>query len=420
LSNGRVIHGRYRLDEVLASGGFGRVWKAYDQTLRADVAIKEMLLPEATSQAELEDRRRRVEREARNAARLRGCPNIVNVYDVFIEDGLPWVVMQLVEGKSLAEYLASHGALDATTAERVARRVLEALRAAHARDVVHRDIKPANILLADDGGVLLTDFGTAVHRADTKVTQTGMLVASMEYIAPERLGDGAEGAACDLFSLGATLYEATEGTSPFHRDTLHATVAAVLHYDPPRPEQAGDRLGGLIVSLLNKDPDLRPDAEQALALLAKPSTAGGRTKVLKTTTVKQPPPVKQPPATKSSTSATEPPAKSGGGTAGIWLLAALVAFIGFGFFYGQGAVDAKVGDCVWDSSDIPGDDGQWSRQPCSLPVPGATNYKVMARFEYNEVAKCSPWQPRALRTKAKAATLCVWPQPTPSSDDSGQ
>ncbi|GAB3410762.1 serine/threonine-protein kinase [Flindersiella endophytica] len=398
---GRVVHGRYRLDEVLAAGGFGRVWRAYDQTLRAEVAIKEMLLPPAGSEAELAERRRRAEREARNAARLRGCPHTVVVYDVFIEDDLPWVVMQLVEGKSLADQLEAEP-LPVDRAEQVARCVLEALRAAHAKGVVHRDIKPANILLADDGSVLLTDFGTAVHWDDTTVTQTGMLVASMEYIAPERLGDGNESAACDLFSLGATLYQAATGKSPFRRESLQAIVAAVLSHEPPRPELVGTQLGELITRLLNKDPALRPDAGQALAVLDAPGV--GKTRVLAEPDKKQPD--QKQPAEQKAPAKQEPTKK--GGYAGLWIIGAIVAFIAFGGFYGQGAVNAKSGDCVWDSSAIPIDDGKWSRQPCSFPVPGATNYKVYGNFGYAEPVDCPAYLLRkTLGEGTETFTLCL-------------
>ncbi|MFI7641016.1 protein kinase [Nonomuraea sp. NPDC049400] len=164
-------------------------------------------------------------------------------------------------------------------AAQLAAGLLAALGAAHQAGIVHRDIKPANVMLSTDGRVLLTDFGIAVHTTDTTLTTTGMLIGSPEYMAPERLR-GTDGLpASDLFSLGATLYQAVEGVSPFRRDTQPAALTAVLLEEPPPPRRAG-RLAPLITRLLDKDPHNRPTVEQAPTMLGEQQPGRDRTKIL--------------------------------------------------------------------------------------------------------------------------------------------
>ncbi|MFG3438443.1 serine/threonine-protein kinase [Nonomuraea sp. NPDC047897] len=279
---GYLVGGRYRLMTELGSGGFGRVWRARDEVLDVEVAVKELRLLSGMSQAEQDKRLERTEREARNAVRLRAHENVVAIYDI-VPDGLPWIVMELVDGRSLAEHVETRGPLPVDSAARVAVSLLAALDAAHRAGIVHRDIKPANVMLAGDGKVLLTDFGIAVHTTDTTLTTAGMLIGSPEYLAPERLR-GIDGLpASDLFSLGVTLYQAVEGVSPFHRTTQPAALTAVLLEEPPPPRRAG-RLAPLITRLLDKDPATRPTVEQALAMLGEPGPARdlgrGDTKIL--------------------------------------------------------------------------------------------------------------------------------------------
>jgi hypothetical protein len=269
---GYVVGGRYRLVAELGSGGFGRVWRARDETLDVDVAIKELRLLPGMSPAEQAERLARATREARNAARLRKHENIVAIHDIVVEDGLPWIVMDLIDGRSLDEHLRAHGPLPVERAVHVAVALLAAIGAAHREGVVHRDIKPANVMLAEDGKVLLTDFGTAVHDTDTALTATGMVVGSPEYTAPERLR-GTDGLpASDLFSLGATLFQAVEGVSPFRRGTPTATLSAVLLDPVPAPRRAGP-LTQVITGLLDKDPDTRPTVPEALAMAGVPADA---------------------------------------------------------------------------------------------------------------------------------------------------
>ncbi|MFE9636321.1 serine/threonine-protein kinase [Streptomyces sp. NPDC006463] len=272
---GRAIGGRYRLVRPLGSGGFGRVWRAHDEALDVDVAVKEVWLPQqADSEREQASRLARAAREARNAAKLRDRRHIVAVHDVVVEEGVPWIVMHLVEGRSLEAHLRVEGPLPAARVAQVATALLKALEAAHAAGIVHRDLKPANVMLAADGDVLLADFGIAVHRADTALTVTGGVVGSAEYMAPERLNGTEDQAAGDLFSLGVTLYEALEGSSPFRRETPTATLAAVALHHPPPPQRADTPLASLITTLLAKDPADRPTIERALAMAAAVPSAG--------------------------------------------------------------------------------------------------------------------------------------------------
>lgn len=251
----RVIGGRYRLESVLGSGGFGRVWRAHDERLHADVAVKEVAFPSGMSPDERATRLRRAERESRHAAALRGHPHIVTVYDVVIDDGRPWTVMQLVEGGSLADRLRD-GPLPVPVVTQVATALLGALRTAHAAGIVHRDVKPGNVILAATGEILLADFGIAVRKDDTAMTSGGF-IGSLPYAAPERLRGITDLPASDLFSLGVTLYEAVEGISPFRRDTDAATLAAVQRGEAPPPRRAGT-LAPLISALMDMEPRRRP------------------------------------------------------------------------------------------------------------------------------------------------------------------
>ncbi|MGW4800885.1 protein kinase domain-containing protein [Nonomuraea sp. NPDC004297] len=274
---GNTVGGRYRLITILGTGGFGRVWRAHDTVLDVEVAIKELRLLPGMSQVEQDKRLERTAREARNAVRLRAHENVVAIHDI-VTDDLPWIVMELVDGQSLHEYLDARGPLPVDRAAQVAAALLAALAAAHRTGIVHRDVKPANVMLSGDGQVLLTDFGIAVHTTDTTLTATGMLIGSPEYMAPERLR-GVDGhPASDLFSLGVTLYQAVEGVSPFRRSTQPAALTAVMLEEPPPPRQAG-RLTPLITRLLDKDPNSRPTIEQALAMLGDTGPVRERTTV---------------------------------------------------------------------------------------------------------------------------------------------
>ncbi|MGV9852302.1 serine/threonine-protein kinase [Streptomyces sp. NPDC003442] len=257
-----MIGERYRLIRRLGEGGFGQVWKAHDSALGVNVAIKQVRLDDSLPDETRVELLTRAGREARNAARLRDHPHIVTVYDVVEVDDTPWIVMQLVDGHSLAEELEEHGPLTVDRAADVAGGVLRALEAAHRAGVVHRDVKPANVMLAKSGEVLLADFGIAVGHTDPRLTATALVIGSPGYIAPERLQGAQNDGRADLFSLGATLYKAVEGVLPFPTDNPIAALTEPL----PTPANA-DRLTTLITGLLEKDPTRRPTVAEALAML---------------------------------------------------------------------------------------------------------------------------------------------------------
>jgi hypothetical protein len=270
VGSGRVIAGRYRLGRMLGRGGMGAVWQAEDTLLGREVALKEVSGPGRPADPQV----RRTLREAQAAARLRH-PSIVTVYDVVTDDGAPWIVMELVEGRSLAETIAEQGLLTEWRAAEIGLHVLDALRAAHREGIAHRDVKPANILL-EEGRVVLTDFGIAAIDDATALTATGQMVGSPAYLAPERINGQPATAAADLWSLGVTLYTAVTGRSPFQREDTQATLAAILHHRPETPAHAG-RLWPVIKGLLDKDPIRRLGAEQARELLANVVRAAGAT-----------------------------------------------------------------------------------------------------------------------------------------------
>ncbi|WP_406434077.1 serine/threonine protein kinase [Streptomyces sp. NBC_00631] len=271
----RVIAGRYRLLSPLGEGGMGTVWRARDEVLGRDVAVKEVRAPAGLPGSDVERMYARLEREAWAAARIANR-NVVTVYDVAMEGGRPWVVMELIPGVSLADVLEAEGPMSPQRAAGVGAEVLSALRAAHAAGVLHRDVKPGNVLLSNDGRVVLTDFGIATVEGSSALTMTGEVVGSPEYLAPERALGRAFGPESDLWSLGVLLYAAVEGTSPFRQDTPLSTLRAVVDEELPPPYRAGP-LTPVIEGLLRKDPAHRLSAEQAehdLRLTAAGGTPG--------------------------------------------------------------------------------------------------------------------------------------------------
>lgn len=259
--------GRYRLGEPIGSGGMGKVWRAHDELLSRTVAVKELTAGLYVAEADRAVLHARTKKEARAAARI-AHPAVVTVHDVFEHDDRPWIVMEYIDGPSLAEAAKAAGRIEPREAARIGLHVLGALRAAHAVGVLHRDVKPGNVLLAKDGRVLLTDFGIAAIEGDSSITRTGELVGSIDYLAPERVTGGAPDPASDLWSLGATLYTAVEARSPFRRTSPISSLQAVVNDEPPALRQAGP-LGAVITALLRKDPAQRPSAAEAERMLVQ-------------------------------------------------------------------------------------------------------------------------------------------------------
>ncbi|GAB2465779.1 serine/threonine-protein kinase [Streptomyces incanus] len=264
---GLLVAGRYRLGDAIGSGGMGRVWRAHDEVLHRSVAIKELTAALYVSDGDRAMMLARTRAEARAAARINHSA-VVTVHDVLEHDGRPWIVMELVEGHSLADAVKERERVEPREAARIGLWVLRALRAAHAAGVVHRDVKPGNVLLGDDGRVLLTDFGIAQIEGDTAITRTGEVVGSVDYLAPERIRGLDPGPASDLWALGATLYTAVEGRSPFRRTSPLTTMQAVVEEEADEPPYAGP-LAPVISALLRKDPATRPDAAAAEQMLAE-------------------------------------------------------------------------------------------------------------------------------------------------------
>ncbi|MFE4668474.1 protein kinase [Streptomyces sp. NPDC056716] len=258
---------RYRLTEAIGSGGMGRVWRAHDEVLNRAVAIKELTAALYASDSDQSVLLARTRAEARAAARINHSA-VVTVHDVLEHDGRPWIVMELVEGYSLADAVKENSRIEPAEAARIGLWVLRALRAAHTAGVLHRDVKPGNVLLARDGRVLLTDFGIAQIEGDSTITRTGEVVGSVDYLAPERVRGHDPGPAADLWALGATLYAAVEGLSPFRRTSPLGTMQAVVEEEPEPPTHAG-ALAPVITALLRKDPAARPGIAETEQLLAE-------------------------------------------------------------------------------------------------------------------------------------------------------
>ncbi|MFB7215572.1 serine/threonine-protein kinase [Streptomyces sp. NPDC056255] len=263
--DGRLLAGRYRLGEVLGRGGMGTVWRAVDETLGRTVAVKELRFPTAIDEDEKRRLITRTLREAKAIARIRNN-GAVTVYDVVDEDDRPWIVMELIEGKSLAEAVREDGVLTPKRAAEVGLAILDVLRSAHREGILHRDVKPSNVLIAEDGRVVLTDFGIAQVEGDPSVTSTGMLVGAPSYISPERARGHKPGPPADLWSLGGLLYASVEGSPPYDKGSAIATLTAVMTEPLDPPKNAGP-LEEVIYGLLAKDPEQRLDDAGARALL---------------------------------------------------------------------------------------------------------------------------------------------------------
>nr|WP_239062172.1 serine/threonine-protein kinase [Streptomyces sp. SID13031] len=262
---GRLIAGRFRLQSLLGRGGMGRVWLAEDELLRRPVALKQYLARDAKSMHANRAARVRAVNEARAAARV-NHDGVVRIYDVLREGSLPWIVMEPLSGRTLADTVAHDGPLSIDQVADLGLRLLDTLRAVHRAGVVHRDVKPANVQLCDDGRVVLTDFGIACLDDDELDCPREVLEGSPAFISPEQFRGDKPAPAADLFSLGATLYAVIEGSAPFAKADVLATLTALVE-DPLRPSPRTGRLGPVIAGLLAKDVARRLTADAAHAAL---------------------------------------------------------------------------------------------------------------------------------------------------------
>ncbi|MDS1271968.1 serine/threonine-protein kinase [Lipingzhangella sp. LS1_29] len=261
----RVLAGRYQLTAQLARGGVGIVWRATDLVLDREVAVKELRLPGDVSEAERVSLLSRTTQEARVAAQLTHY-NVVEIYDVVNEDGRPWIVMELVVARTLAEIIEVAGPLPHQRVAEIGLQLISALQTAHEQSIVHRDVKPENVMISEDGRVVLTDFGLAVWSGESSLTNSGRIIGSPHYIPPERARAGTVGSASDLWSLGATLYTAVEGHPPYDRKGYIAILRGEELDDPPPASSAGP-LRPLLEGLLRPDPEDRLTAQNAAKML---------------------------------------------------------------------------------------------------------------------------------------------------------
>ncbi|MFT7838304.1 serine/threonine-protein kinase [Saccharothrix sp. BKS2] len=263
----RVIAGRYTLLAELGRGGMGVVWRAQDTVIGRQVAIKELHLPDGIAHEERRVLEERVLREARTAGRLND-PAVVTVFDVVVEGGMTYIVMELVEAATLSELIGRHGPMPPDRVTSMAVQALTALESAHQAGVVHRDVKPGNLMVTGNGRVKLTDFGIAQAVDDPRLTTSGSLIGSPAYMSPERIHGHEASPASDLWALGATLAYAVEGVSPYERSSTASTLHAIMN-EPPRLTRAHGALGAVITGLLMPDPNARLTGPQARAMLER-------------------------------------------------------------------------------------------------------------------------------------------------------
>ncbi|GLW97651.1 serine/threonine-protein kinase [Microtetraspora sp. NBRC 16547] len=271
--SGYQLAARYRLVEPVGRGGMGTVWRARDELLDRDVAVKEVRLPLVLDEELRAELCARTEREGRATAMV-AHPSVITLFDVVTEDDRPWIVMELLRAQSLEELVRREGPLPPQRVAEIGRQVLGALRAVHAKGILHRDVKPSNVLVTDDRAVL-TDFGLAALEGDVSITQAGIVLGSAGYIAPERVLGAKASPAADLWSLGATLYTAVEGRGLHGRRTAAAALAALTSGAPIPMERAGP-LAPVLRGLLQIDPEARLDGVRAAVALAR-IAAGGTT-----------------------------------------------------------------------------------------------------------------------------------------------
>jgi hypothetical protein len=268
MGEGRLIQGRYRLEALVGRGVISVVWRAFDELLERDVALKEIVPGGALSADELADTYRRLFRGAKAAARV-AHPGVVTVYDVIVEEDRPFVVMQFVNALSLKQVLAETGPLPVRRVALMAEQLLSALSAAHALGVLHRDVSPGNVLLGAGDRVMLSDFGIATFATSPSFTATGMVMGTPGFTAPERIRGADATSASDIWSLGATLFAAIEARGPYEGlGGAIETMSAMINQDPPRAAAAGE-FANVIAALMRRTPEKRPDPATVTAMIAK-------------------------------------------------------------------------------------------------------------------------------------------------------
>ncbi|GAA2721570.1 hypothetical protein GCM10010439_12120 [Actinocorallia aurantiaca] len=263
---GDLVADRYRLLSVVGVGGMGRVWRARDERLDREVAVKEVLLPSGVRGEERERLNRRAVREGRSAARL-SHPGIITMHDIVIHRDGPFLVMEYLPGRSLAEAVAEDGPLPPRRAAEIGRAMAEALLVAHGAGIVHRDLKPQNVLLHGDR-VVITDFGIAHLVGDATLTAAGAIMGTPAYMAPEQAETAQVTPAVDVWSLGATLYSAVEGRPPYPGATYMEALAALITGEPRPPRSTGP-FADLVMRILRKRPEDRPELPELVRLLGE-------------------------------------------------------------------------------------------------------------------------------------------------------
>jgi serine/threonine protein kinase len=263
---GLVVGDRYELRSQIGLGAMGAVWLAQDRRLGRSVALKQVVLEPGLDAREATEARQRILREGRIAARLQH-PNAVCIYDVTMHENEPWLVMEYVPSRSLASVLTEEGLLTDREAAQIGMQLAEALEAAHEAGIVHRDVKPGNVLVRHDGRAKLVDFGIARAAGDVTVTQTGVLTGTPDYFAPEIARGAKPSAEADIFALGATLYICVEGVPPFGTGRNALTQLQIIADGKVRPPEQAGRLTSVLLQLLASEPEQRPDARRAAALL---------------------------------------------------------------------------------------------------------------------------------------------------------
>jgi len=266
-----ILAGRYRLVRLIDRGGMAEVWEGRDEILDRPVAIK-ILHPRLAGDDEFQERFRL---EAVAAARL-AHPNVVGTFDTGIDGGVAYIVMELVPGRTLREVLRDEGALPIAKAVAIAAAVADALHYAHQAGIVHRDVKPGNILIGQDGRVKVTDFGIAKAASSRDLTESGALLGTAKYLAPEQVSGQPQDRRSDVYGLGVVLYEMLRGKPPFTGDTDMAIAYQQAHAEPPklrplRPD-VSRRLEDVVLKAIAKSPDQRfaTAAEMRAALLSVP------------------------------------------------------------------------------------------------------------------------------------------------------